>query len=548
MKKIYTYILGIASLLLPSCSDYFDINTDPNNPSDVDYTTLVPTIQLYGTRALCTSSGLSNELIVYTHQFSTREEANEYGVTGADFYTTYGWQYMYVRALENLELAMDKASEANDNFTIGMLKVLKAYYYSQFVDVFGDIPFSEACKTDEGIQFPKYDKDSEIYPQLFTLLDEGIAALKQDGASGGDFDLYYGGNAAQWIKAANSIKLKLYTQVRLVQDVSAEVKALIDGGNLMASTEDGLMFRFGSSTAPDERHPGYPDSYATTQQTNHISPWFYEIMRGLNKTIFTNNKDPRIPYYFYNQLKANQPSSQSCEYRDGGFVSIYFGSRGDRVSLSRDNDLTVPGIYPVGGRYDDGQGGTVNANSGTGAGIYRNLTYADCLYLEAELMQAGVINGDVRAKLKAAMEESFKLVDYVVEAAGSSQSIPVLAGTQTVNEYITKVLAEFDNGNDEKKMEIIMTQKWIQNFGNAVDTYTDYRRTGYPVMFDPNAVGGYVTPPAGGDPTETLPPVPVACSVAYPKSLPYISDELNLSPNAPAQKTDLGNKNVFWDK
>lgn len=163
-------------------------------------------------------------------------------------------------------------------------------------------------------------------------------------------------------------------------------------------------------------------------------------------------------------------------------------------------------------------------------------------------MQAGVINGDVRAKLKAAMEESFKLVDYVVEAAGSSQSIPVLAGTQTVNEYITKVLAEFDNGNDEKKMEIIMTQKWIQNFGNAVDTYTDYRRTGYPVMFDPNAVGGYVTPPAGGDPTETLPPVPVACSVAYPKSLPYISDELNLNPNAPAQKTDLGNKNVFWDK
>ena len=305
MKKIYTYILGIASLLLPSCSDYFDINTDPNNPSDVDYTTLVPTIQLYGTRALCTSSGLSNELIVYTHQFSTREEANEYGVTGADFYTTYGWQYMYVRALENLELAMDKASEANDNFTIGMLKVLKAYYYSQFVDVFGDIPFSEACKTDEGIQFPKYDKDSEIYPQLFTLLDEGIAALKQDGASGGDFDLYYGGNAAQWIKAANSIKLKLYTQVRLVQDVSAEVKALIDGGNLMASTEDGLMFRFGSSTAPDERHPGYPDSYATTQQTNHISPWFYEIMRGLNKTIFTNNKDPRIPYYFYNLMNTS---------------------------------------------------------------------------------------------------------------------------------------------------------------------------------------------------------------------------------------------------
>lgn len=548
MKTIYLYILVFISSFLSGCNEYFNINEDPNNPTNVDYTTLVPTVQLYGTYALCTSSGLSNELIVYTHQFSTREEANEYGVSGSDYYTGNAWRYMYVTTMQNLELALTAATEAGDNFNIGMLKVLKAYYYSQLVDVFGNVPFSEACKTNEGIQYPKYDKDSEIYPQLFTLLDEGIASLSKEGAKGGSYDLYYGGDASKWIKAANTIKLKLYTQVRLVQDVSEEVQKLLTDGNLISSTEEGLMFRFGSSTAPDERHPGYADSYATTQQTNHISPWFYEILKGHNTTVYGKIiEDPRIPYYFYNQLSAVQESSAKCEYRDGGFVSIYFGSRGNRRDISRDGDLTVPGIYPVAGKYDDGQGGKVNANSGTGAGVYRNLTYADRLYLEAELIQAGVVTGNAKDVLEKAINESFKLVDYVVEQSGTSQDVPVLVGAQSVNNYVNEVIQAFDTSNDNKKMEIIMTQKWIQSFGNAVDQYTDYRRTGYPVMFDPKAYG-QMTPPSGGDPSETLPAVPVDCAMDYPKSLPYISDELNLNPNAPKQKTDLGNMNVFWDK
>jgi hypothetical protein len=49
-----------------------------------------------------------------------------------------------------------------------------------------------------------------------------------------------------------------------------------------------------------------------------------------------------------------------------------------------------------------------------------------------------------------------------------------------------------------------MTQKWISSFGSAVDAYTDYRRTGYPILFNPEdpdmAPGGFVQPPVDGDP------------------------------------------------
>jgi hypothetical protein len=59
---------------------------------------------------------------------------------------------------------------ANDNAIYnGIAKTLKGYAFSQLVDAFGDVPFSEASKLDSGITYPKFDKDADIYPQLFSF-------------------------------------------------------------------------------------------------------------------------------------------------------------------------------------------------------------------------------------------------------------------------------------------------------------------------------------------------------------------------------------------
>jgi Susd and RagB outer membrane lipoprotein len=112
------------------------------------------------------------------------------------------------------------------------------------------------------------------------------------------------------------------------------------------------------------------------------------------------------------------------------------------------------------------------------------------------------------------------------------------------------VLAEFDAGSAAKKLNVIITQKWIQSYGNEVDPYSDYRRTGYPVLFDPTnnamAPGGFVQPPAAGDPfLATQKPVPVLLSTTYPLTLPWVDDELETNPNAPAQKQPETYK-PFW--
>ena len=565
-------LIPLVGLLAISCKKFLDINTDPNNPTTIEVSKLLPTTQRTLGDALSMdeqNGGLSEVLAVYTHQMSTRESPDKYGVTGADVSLQTAWSKLFSSTanpgttfpvygvLQNLEDIIAKSTEAGNLVYAGIAKILKAYTYSVAVDVFGDVPYSEANKLKAGILHPKFDDDASIYESLFPLINEGIADLNNTTAPNnqepGADDLMYGGDVDLWIKAANTIKLKLYTQIRKVKNVSAEVNALISGGKLISNTSESFLVPYGPNGATDDRNPGYFDYFAT-QRSNHVSPWFYEILKGYNPNIFKNNPDPRLKYYIYNQVNATQPSrdGNQTEYRDGPFVSIYFGSVGPDRDRTQQNTISLFGIYPVGGKYDDGSATIASANSGTGAAPYRLITYADRLYLEAELINTGVITGDAKAKLAAAMDESFKQVDYVItNFVNPSQNVPALFGTAAVATYTDKVLVEYDAASTAKKLEIIMTQKWLSSVGSAVDQYTDIRRTGYPVIFDPSnpamAPGGRVQPPINGDPVNpgNQKSVPVQLSRTFALALPWYQTELESNPNAPTQKNPSTYK-VFW--
>lgn len=542
--------------------DFLDINTDPINPTEVEISTLLPRAEQYAAFSMGFSRGsvevgLSEVLAVYTHQMVLREDPDQYGANGTEFNLSGAWDSFYSNALPDLEAIIQQGTETDNMQYVGIAKILKAYVFSEFVDTYGDIPFSEASKFSEGITYPKFDNDEEIYPQLIAMLDEGIANLNADAANSlvpGEDDIIYNGDIGLWIKAANTIKLKLYNQIRLTADVSAEVNALLSNpAALISSTEEGMMYHYGSGTTPDDRNPAFQD-YIATQKSRYISPWFYEIMQGYNPNILTNIKDPRVPYYWYRQIEPDEETDYNTEYRDGGFVSIYFGSVGVNRDWSSDTYMTVFGIYPAGGKYDDDSGDPVSGSSGSGAAPFRFITYADRLYIEAELINSGVVSGDARSVFEAALTESFNQVDFVVSKAKlASQTIPALSGTDAVTDYIDAVLAQYDARSQEGKLELIITEKWISSFGNSVDQYSDYRRTGYPVLFDPNnpamAPGGMAQPPKNGNPTidGDQPAVPVQLTRQYPLSLPWPQAEIETNTNAPAQKQPASTP-IFWDK
>jgi len=566
------FLIPLVALVAVSCKKFLDINKDPNNPTTIEVSKLLPTTQRTLGDLLSMdeqNGGLSEILAVYAHQMTTRESPDKYGITGVDVNIQTAWSKLFSSTgnpgtvfpvygvLQNLEDIIAKSTAAGNLRYAGIAKILKAYTYSVAVDVFGDIPFSEANKLKEGILHPKFDDDATIYESLFALINSGIADLNNNTAANtkvpGADDLIYSGNVARWIKAANTIKLKMYTQIRKVKNVSAEVNALINGGNLISQTSESFLIPYGPNGATDDRNPGFY-TYFATQRSNHVSPWFYEIMKGYNPRIFNGNPDPRIKYYIYNQVNATQATREGnqTEYRDGPFVSIYFGSVGPDRDRSQQNTISLFGIYPVGGKYDDGSATVATANSGTGASPYRLITFADRLYLEAELINTGVVTGDAKAKLTAAMAESFKQVDYVItNYVRPSQNVPALVGSAAVTTYTNNVLAEYDAASTEKKLEIIMTQKWLSSVGSAVDQYTDIRRTGYPVVFDPSnaamAPGGRVQPPINGDPVNpgNQKSVPVQLSRTFALSLPWFQTELESNPNAPAQKNPSTYK-VFW--
>ncbi|SOD20044.1 SusD/RagB family nutrient-binding outer membrane lipoprotein [Pedobacter xixiisoli] len=555
MIKNFKYMILPAMLLtVMSCKKELDINTDPNNPTEMSSSRLLTSAEQSLGESLAITSGLSQTLSVYTHQLVVREEEDGYKASGSTFAIQEAWNGMYIKTLSNLDAIIKQGTANSETKYVGIAQILKAYTYSQLVDVFGDVPFSESHNLKVGTFYPKFDKGSDIYPALFTLLDQAITNLNSstvNPAVPGTDDVIYKGSVSKWIKAANTIKLKLLLQQRRVKNVATEVNALLTAGNLISTTDESFLLPYGPNGATDDRNPGFGDYYAS-QRSNYISPWFYEILKGYNTDINNGIVDPRLPYYFYNQLRPTSAGTQRTEYRDGAFVSIYFSANGPDGDANQQDNMTLLGMYPVGGKYDDGTGitgGKITAASGTGAAPYRFITYADRLFMEAELIKEGVVTGDARAKFKAAMTEAFKQVDYVVTTfVKPTQTVPAIyntGATSPMNTYIDAVLAQYD-ANTAKQLQYIITQKWISTFGSAIDAYTDYRRTGFPKLFAPFA-GGFVQPPLNGDPTMSpQDAIQMVNPLNYPLTLPWYQSELESNINAPKQKTDPSTYKPFW--
>jgi hypothetical protein len=559
-SKLYKTLALITCLCLLSCEkDFLDINNDPSNPLDVPLKLLLPSTQLDLAGALGThGGGLSQITSTYMHQIVQRGGSiNDYGILGNDFGVTTPWLTLYSRALSDLEKIIEKGSAQEAHPYVGIAQLMKAYSYSIIVDIWGDAPFSQAHKAPQNL-LPQYDKGEDIYPQLFELIEEGIANLEKETIFEVEKeDLFYGGNLENWIKFGNTLKLKLYNQVRLVQDVSTEVNALLASGNLITRQEEDFELHYGTSIGPDNRNPGYVQEWAPGTANYYISPYFYETLANLNTFNHRNYGgeinavDPRIPYYFYNQISVVTPerSPQSpCSYCYGyidpntetfvvkvpklqgtGMVSIYpFSLNIDpNEGYAQGSSQTVAGLYPLGGKYDDHKGGASSFN-GNPQVPQRLLNYYSKKFIEAEVYLTNVATGDHRAAFEAGMRAAFAKVNEIAKEVGS----PEIAET-AINTYVTAVLTRYDAGDTEAKLEHIITQKWIASFGWGVDTYTDYRRTGFPVLYDGNTDNLSYT----------------IRTKDFPFSFPWPTNNLSVNANAPFQKlASSPEAKPFWMK
>lgn len=540
MKKNFRIMIAAFMLMVfAGCSDFLDINDDPNNPLDVRVSQLLPSIQ-ERLAANLGMSGLSNSTSFLMHQNVTRGNLNDYDVQPS---TAAGvWNSLYQDCLTDIREII-RISEENDYPQyLGAAQIMKAHIYSVLVDYWGDVPFSDA---NQGAlnPTPTFEGGEAIYDAIFAMIDEGIANIdKTTTFPIRAEDRFYGAQpttqVARWKKYARTLKLKLYNQIRLKRNVSAQVNALIaTPSDLIESEAEDLQFAYGTSSNPDNRHPFYAGQYAAGSKTSP-NPYFYEVMTGQNTfghngDLYGALVDPRVPYYFYNQSTSGQVPPNPTAYRSAtGFISIYSFSFNIDPNEGFDQSAfaTVQGLYPIGGRYDNGAG--VDAvNNGFAITPQRMLTNYDRLFILAELAQAGVISatavpdmtntGDI---FRAAMVASFSKVNQVATAAGA----PVISDASR-NAYINSVMAHYNTADAETQLRSIMTQKWIASYGFSVDAFTDYRRTGFPLLHDGN--------------TDNRPTT--IRTRDYVVSFPYPDNEIQLNPNSPDQRNQYLSK-VFW--
>jgi len=533
---IKSFFFTLAIILLGRCN--LDINVDPNNPTDVPVNQILTAVEVDLAGALGTNiGGLSGYTGALVHHWFDRGPTHQfYDLQGTDFEVITPWNILYSRMLTDIREIIDIATriEGDENWHyVGVAQIIKAYAFSVLVDVWGDVPFSEANKGAE-VRAPQYDSGSSIYPQLFDMIDEGIANLdKSSPLSPGNDDIIYGGDLERWKKFARTLKLKLLNQVRLVQDVSADVNSLLSNESLLINSQsEDFEFPYGTSVSPLTRNPGYQQEYSPGGSRWYINPYFFEILNGQNTffpvegNLYDGIADPRIPYYFYNQLAPGQDAENPPAYKNGEFLSIYMFSFNidPNEGFDQSSSQTVAGLYPLGGRFDNGQGGIANFN-GVGDTPQRMLTYFSRLYIQAELALVGVTSQDARALFQSAMEASFDKVNEVAAAAGA----PLIAQGD-IDDHINTVLALYDAADNDTKLRHIMTQKWIASYGFALDSYNDYRRTGYPLIHNGNTDNLDVT----------------VQTKEFPLSFPWKTEDLDINPNSPSQKNITQSK-VFWD-
>lgn len=420
------------------------------------------------------------------------------------------WATVYSNVLIDIRAMNAIALPAEQYTHVAIGQIAEAYIMMTMVDFFGDVPYSEALQGKEGIFNPNVDSGASIYEAVDALLLDAIENFNKSEITLPATDLYFNGDENQWIKVANTLRLKLYLQTRLVNSSASTsaINSLISGGNLILDSSDDFQFRWSSTNAaPDSRHP-YFDKNLDGQ-----GPSADFIMANFYMDLLANEyaePDPRIRYYFYRQVSdfsdsnvvTNSCSTQNkpawygpndnfCYVPATNGLDGYWGwdhLRGDGIPPHQ-QFVTMFGVYPVGGPYDDDSfrniSGSSAVNEGySGAGLTPILLASYTNFMLAEAALTLGTTGDARTYLEEGMRESINKVMVFGQTLATGPTVPTFSD---IEDYIDDVLALYDGGDTTAKLRVIVQQYFIALWCNGIEAYNTYRRTGQPDNVQPAA-------------------------------------------------------------
>ncbi|ASV29156.1 SusD/RagB family nutrient-binding outer membrane lipoprotein [Maribacter cobaltidurans] len=528
IKNKSKYILLLLIFGLFNC-EVGDLNQleDPSNltPSSADPELLLNNVQLQFMRAIAYNEDNEDGINVRAAEFVRMQHL--FGAYAGPFSLASSaiddiWTDFYRETLQDISVLIPLAEERELQGYVGVAKILRAYSYVVLVDTFGEVPFSEALFGND-LPNPKLDDGQAIYTAMFDVIDEGIAAINTPNSVMPN-DLFYNGNKTQWIKLANTLKFKMYLQMRLIGDFSSEINSLIASGIIEDSADD-FEFKYSTvaSATGESRHPYFVLCYDADGADDYLNSYYVNLLKA-DKGF----EDPRLRYYFYRQI-AETPTGDDlpCE-GEPGYNFCYLGDfywtrdHGDDEGVPPDQlKRTTYGLYPVGGAFDaDNFTPVVNNQGASGAGIFPLMLSTYVKFLKAESALTNNTSGDPRTLLEEGIRAS---MDKVLNFNPGQVDAAFAASTQDVEDYITFVLAQYDSAvDDNERLDIIMKEYYIALWGNGFEAWNNYRRTSMPRDLSPH----------------------VATPGEFPRSFLYPASVVNT--NSSIDQKPVTTK-VFWD-
>jgi len=533
MKKI-SKLLVLAIVLMVgiiSCKkDSFNINQNPNQATDstIVYNLILPAAQNNTARVVARNWGWLQNWLGYwarsgTYAPSVQEET--YNLTAS--FQQGIWTALYDN-LYDYESMAKSAKKSDAGFYVGIARIMKAHDYAILIDIYNNVPYSEALKGSGNIT-PKYDKGVDIYKDLLRQIDTAITeitsadlSLAQYKTLTGD-DIMFAGDPVRWAQFGNTLKLRILTKCMnggLEPNSTGTVgtaPTYVPGIDLPAEFAAIVAEGSGFLTEDADVQPGYQDDKGNPFYNSYVAD---NAGVATANSVYYKANSYAIGYYSVD----NDPRLGSLYTPvNGGYRGVPYGTPSDAANAA----ATLSGI-----------GVGLTGTDATGPQLL--FSAAESYFLQAECMNRGFLAGDPKQTLADGI-----LASFLSLGAGTAQDVTDYLDYNVDYPDVDYDASEAVPDGAVGGLYTIISQKWFALNGIAPwEVWSDYRR----IDMSPSVNHFVYGASAGYDPGPPISVYPQNTATEIPVRLLYPQTEvLYNATNLSGEGTITSSSHVFWD-
>ncbi|MEO8173096.1 MAG: SusD/RagB family nutrient-binding outer membrane lipoprotein [Sediminibacterium sp.] len=468
-RLLYLALMGCMALtMLGSCKKDFDkLNTDPVNILETTPNKLLaPALVNSIWPGMSRNRSLNNELMQVTVSQSDGDNT-VFRYAFKNSVSDYLWNAWFIQLTNFKQVDSLARMEKSLNTSYqGIGKIGKVWLFSMLTDIYGDIPYSHAIEGDQQNVIPVFDRQKDIYLDLFRQLEEANSLLASGTAIVGTSDPVYKGDVAKWRKFANSLYLRLLLRVSGKADVQEQCISKIK--QIVNTPSQYPVFQSNADCARILWSGGISST----------DPYTSPFVNGVRAQDF---RSPAVCSFFLDNLVAwaDPRYVSSTPYGSGsiGRFGISQASGGGWYGVKSGYN---PGTGDVKGCYfqsydNTSTGGTWSLQQNAFTGII--MQYAEVQFILAEASAKGWISGDTKNFFYQGIASAINYwVPNFPESISSANFTQHLVNLSAASEIWT------DNLSLAEKMELIHLQKYYALFMTDLQQWFEYRRTGHPML------------------------------------------------------------------